>query len=222
MTLDTTSLITLTDSALEAGNALCVLAGKIAARRETGAGMGTTIVVVGSSPSEQQAMERRSNALCATGDLFCRSNLVTLPARENAQRLVGLLNLVGEEAMLLDPALHAPITRGHALEAEPRLLHAKRYEQAAGRTRVLVIAGGVGRTPEGETTSLGTGGAELSGLFIAQRLGLPVRLVVSPREIRKGYALPRRADLFARKHGVSFSVRSDLASSPAPSEPVPA
>ena len=220
MTLDTTSLITLTDSALEGGNALSAMAGAIAASTATGAG--TMIVVVGASPREQRAMEHRSNAMCATGDLLCRSNLVTLPSRENAQRLVGLLGMLGVDAGLLDPVLFAPITRGHALEAEPRLLHGKRFEQAAMRHRVLVIAGGVGRTPEGDTTSLGTGGAELSGLFIAQRLGLPVSLTVSQREIDGGYALPKRAELFARKHGVSYGLSAGVDAEAVPGEPVPA
>ena len=220
MTLDTTSLITLTDAALEGGNALSAMAGAVTASTATDAG--TMIVVIGSSPHAQQVMEQRSNALCATGDLLCRSNLVTLPARENAQRFAGLLGMLGVDALLLDPVLFAPITRGHALEAEPRLLHAKRYEQAALRHRVLVIAGGVGRTPEGDTTSLGTGGAELSGLFIAQRLGLPVSLVVSSREIDTGYALPKRAELFARKHGVSYALSVGIETGAPADEPVPA
>jgi hypothetical protein len=86
---------------------------------------------------------------------------------------------------------------------------------------VLVIAGGVGRTPEGETTSLGTGGAELSGLFIAQRLGIPrsgLGRGRSTRQIDAGFELPRRAELFARKHGVGFRVRvrSETPKGPSP------
>ena len=221
MTLDTTSLITLTDSALETGNALCVLAGKIATGLATADGMGA-MIVVGASHAEHQSMEKRSASLCSTGDLFCRSNLMTLPARENAQRLVSLLGLMSVDAMLLDPVLYAPITRGHALEAEPRLLHAKRFEEASERSRVMVIAGGVGRTPGGETTSLGSGGAELTGLFIAQRLGLPSRMIVSDREYRNGFSLPKRADLFARKHGVDYSVATDVCSPCTADEPIPA
>ncbi len=232
MTLDTTMLLTLTDSALEGGSALSAYAGQLAtmpisgSRRGTTDGMGATIVVVGSSPHEQKAMEQRSAALCSTGDLLCRANLLTLAARENAQRLVSLLHMLGTNATLLDPVLYAPITRGHALEAEPRLLHAKRFEQAALRGGVLVIAGGVGRTPEGETTSLGTGGAELTGLFIAQRLGLSADLIVSERgtqSLAGEFTLPKRASLFARKHGVSFGVRSSIeCESVVAGQPVPA
>ncbi len=229
MTLDTTSLITLTDSALEGGSALSALAGQLASMPTTGRGiacaMSSTIVVVGSSPHEQKTMAQRSAALCATGDLFCRSNLLTLPARENAQKLVALLRMLDTNATLLDPVQYAPITRGHALEAEPRLLHAKRFEQAALRGGVLVLAGGVGRTPEGETTSLGTGGAELSGLFVGQRLGIPVVLIVGQRAFENGgdgFELPRRASLFARKHSVGYRVRGSLAVKPAKGEAVPA
>ena len=234
MTLDTTSLITLTDSALEGGSTLGTLAGQLASMPTAGTrgcrgmpgGLGTMIVVVGSSPHDLRAMEQRSAALCATGDLYCRSNLLTLPARENAQKLVSLLRMLDTPAVLLDPVLYAPITRGHALEAEPRLLHAKRFEQAALRGGVLVLAGGVGRTPEGETTSLGTGGAELSGLFIAQRLGLPVDLIVPEREAntvtRDTFTLPKRASLFARKHGVAFGVRPSINALSAADQPVPA
>jgi len=210
MSLDTTSVITLTDSALAGGNAMCVLAGRIASTMGTGPRAGHAIVVVGSTPGEQAVVQRQSAALCATGDLLCRSNLLTLPAKENAQRLIGLLGLVGVEAMLLDPSGYAPITRGHALEAEPRLLHARRFEEAAARSRVLVIAGGIGRTPDGAMTSLGTGSADLSGLFIAQRLGLPARLVVSDRDADAGYVLPKRASLFARKHGLAYAVGSGV------------
>ena len=222
MTLDTTALITITDSALEGGSALCALAGQIAAMPKSATGMGATIVVVGSSSGEQRLMARRSAAMCATGDLFSRSNLLTLPARENAQRLVALLGMMDTNATLLDPMLYAPITRGHALEAEPRLLHARRFEQAAMRGGVLVIAGGVGRTPEGEATSLGTGGAALSGLFIAQRLGLPIDLIVSARDATEAFSLPKRAGLFARKHGVAFGVNSAIGGGSPVDQPVPA
>jgi hypothetical protein len=207
-----TRVITLTDSALAGGNAMSVLAGRLASTMGTGQGAGHAIVILGSSAGEQAVVQQRSAALCTTGDILCRSNLMTLPARENAQKLVGLLGLVGVDAALLDPAVYAPITRGHALEAEPRLLHGRRYEEAASRTRVLVLAGGVGRTPEGAITSLGTGGAELSGLFIAQRLGLRATLVVSPREIEAGYEVPRRAALFARNHAMAYTVGSEIVS----------
>lgn len=222
MTLDTTAVITLTDASLDGGNALCAHAGQIAGMTTMGSAVGTKIIVVGSSASEQQTMERRSAALCSTGDLLCRANLVTLPAIENAQRLVGLLQMMGADATLLDPVAYAPITRGHALEAEPRLLHARRFEDASRRGGVLVIAGGVGRTPEGETTSLGTGGAELSGLFIAQRLGLPVRLIVSDKDAASGYAMPKRAALFARKHGLHYGVSLRFGTTRAEEVPVPA
>ena len=130
MTLDTTSLITLTDAALEGGNALSAMAGAVAASTATDAG--TMIVVIGSSPHAQQVMEQRSNALCATGDLLCRSNLVTLPARENAQRFAGLLGMLGVDALLLDPvppcgcshvffkARHLPSNRPHPARTTSR------------------------------------------------------------------------------------------------------
>lgn len=222
MSLDTTSVITLTDSALAGGNAMCVLAGRIASTMGTGERTGHAIVVVGSSPGEQAVVQRQSAALCATGDLLCRANLLTLPAKENAQRLVGLLGLVGVDALLLDPSVYAPITRAHALEAEPRLLHARRFEEAASGSRVLVLAGGVGRTPDGAMTSLGSGGADLSGLFIAQRLGLPARLVVSDRDAEAGYEVPKRASLFARKHGLAYSIGNGVGAAERVGVPIPA
>ena len=122
MTLDTTSLITLTDSALEGGSALSAIAGQLASMPTTGTGRGiscamsSTIVVVGSSPQEQKTMEQRSAALCATGDLFCRSNLVTLPARENAQKLVSLLRL-------LDPLPSSGATQHASVQALTQPYH---------------------------------------------------------------------------------------------------
>ena len=199
-------MIILTDSSFDAGGTLCAHATRIADAFGTGRG----IVVVGASTDDRAAVSRQSAAMCATGDVLCRARLMTVPAKENAQRLVGLLGALGLDSELLDPATYAPITRGNALEAEPRLLHARRFEDSASRARVLVIAGGVGRTPEGDCTSLGTGGADLSGLFIAQRLGLGSRLVVSPEDAASGYELPKRAMLFARRHGVRYSIGAEV------------
>ncbi len=199
MTLDTTDVLTITESALSPGAPLGALAGRIADVAESR----NLIVVVAAGGGEQAAMERRAARLGLSGDAFTRANLVTLPARENAQRLSGLLTMIGVDSSLLDPGLFTPITRGSPLEAEPRLLHARRYEQAVREARVLVLAGGVGRTPEGHPTSLGSGGATLSGLFVAQRLGLPVGLVVGGHGAG-GFTPPKRALLFARRHGVDY------------------
>lgn len=218
MTLDNTELLTITESTLANGAALCTLAGQVAGASHP------AIVVVAASPVEKSAMERRAAGLGAAGDVFQRANLVTLPAREHAQRFAGLLTMLGTDVRLLEPAEFSPITRGNALEAEPRLLHAKRYEQASGEARVLVLAGGVGRTRDGHLTSLGTGGATLSGLFVAQRLGIPVRLVVDDQSAASWspVALPKRSSLFARKHGLSYGVVSRVDAAEAQPEAVSA
>ncbi len=200
MTLDTTEVLTITESALEPGVPLGALAGRIAGVAESR----NLIVIVSASRGEQAAMDRRAAGLGLSGDAFTRANLVTLPARENAQRLSGLLTMIGVESSLLEPAVFTPITRGSPLESEPRLLHAKRYEQAVREARVLVLAGGVGRTPDGHLTSLGSGGATLSGLFVAQRLGLPLTLVIGGNSGAGEDTLPKRALLFARRHGVEY------------------
>lgn len=201
MTLDHAEILTITDNALAGRSALCSLAGQVlsaSADRQM-------IIVTAASPAEQDAMDRQSNRLGVAADVEQRANLSTLAPRESAQRFVGLLTMLGVEAKLLDPFLFAPITRGSPLEAEPRLLHARRFDQASREARVLVIAGGVGRTPEGRLTSLGTGGAVLSGLFIAQRLGLGASLVVGEAALAE-FDLSKRATLFARRHGLGYRV----------------
>ncbi|USN98893.1 MAG: hypothetical protein H6810_12180 [Phycisphaeraceae bacterium] len=206
MTLDNTELLTITESALTHASALCTLAGQTVAACQAR----PMIVIVGASAAGQSAMDRRVAGLGASSDVERRANLITLPARENAQRFSGLLAMLGVDVRLLDPALFAPITRGNALEAEPRLLHAKRYEQAIQSARVLVLAGGTGRTPDGHITSLGTGGPILTGLFVAQRLGVPVRLITDERGLGDAGVLPKRAALFARRHGLSFGVSTRI------------
>lgn len=201
MTLDHAEILSITDNALAGRSALCSLAGQIlsaSAERKM-------IVVTAASPAEQDAMDRQANRLGVAADVEQRANLSTLAPRESAQRLVGLLTMLGVDAKLLDPFLFAPITRGSPLEAEPRILHARRFDQASREARVLVIAGGVGRSPEGRLTSLGTGGSALSGLFIAQRLGLPASLVVGEADLA-GFEPPKRATLFARRHVLGYRV----------------
>lgn len=197
MTLDNTVLYTISSTALEDSASMCTLAGQVATAADTHC----LVVVVGASEREHRAMHSKAASLGPTSDVLNRANLLTLAARENAQRLAGLVSMMGAESALLDVSAHAPITRGNPLEAEPRLLNAKRFEAASEGADVLVIAGGVGRTPQGELTSLGSGGATLSGLFIAQRLGLPARIVVGPRHAETG--LPKRSRLFARRHGLA-------------------
>lgn len=200
MTLDSTTVITLTESALTGGAPMHALA----ERARTLSASKRMILVVPAMTHEQTAIECRVARSNPALDVEGRAALITLAARENAQRFAGLLRSLGVDARLLDPLLFAPITRGNALEAEPRLLHARRYESAIRDAKVLVIAGGVGRSPDGRLTSLGTGGAALSGLFIAQRLGLEARLIVGAGEFGaiEPYELPRRASLFARRHGM--------------------
>jgi hypothetical protein len=200
MTLDRTTVVTLTESALSGGAPMHALA----ERALMLCGSERMILVVPATPREQAAIESRVARTSPALDVEGRAALITLAARENSQRFAGLFRSLGVDARLLDPLRFAPITRGNALEAEPRLLHARRYESAVRDARVLVIAGGVGRSPEGRLTSLGTGGASLSGLFIAQRLGLEGRLIVGVGEYgaSEAFELPRRASLFARRHGL--------------------
>jgi len=204
MTLDSAVLYSVTTTALSKSSGLCALAGQIA----TVSASRRVIAVVDATMREQRTMQGRVAGMGPTSDVYSRANLLTLAARENAQRFSGLLTMLGVENALLDPLTHAPITRGNPLEAEPRLLHAKRFETASIDADVLVIAGGVGRTPDGHLTSLGTGGATLSGLFIAQRLGLGAQLIVGEAGLTED--LPKRARLFARKHGVDFGLVADI------------
>jgi hypothetical protein len=122
MTLDTTSLITLTDSALEGGNALSAIAGQIASMPITGTGAGCAMSSTSSSSGRRRTSRKRwssdrtrcaPRAICSAG-----RTCVTLPARENAQKLVGLLGCSARRDAARPGAVRADHA-GHALEAEP-------------------------------------------------------------------------------------------------------
>lgn len=161
------------------------------------------IVVAGADPSVRRAGVARANRLAPTADANEVAMALVQPELDAAGSLARALRAAGVRAEALGPEAYAPLSRGGPLDAEPRLVDARAYADALGESEVVVLAGGVGRDFDGRVTSLGDEGACLTALFIADRLALPV-VVLDPRG--SGWSVPRRAALFARRHGISFDV----------------
>jgi len=71
---------------------------------------------------------------------------------------------------LLDPARIGFTVRGSWLDSEPVDVDLAAIHKAFGRAPVIVVPGFFGRRPDGATALLGRGGADLTALFLAERL----------------------------------------------------
>ncbi|MEZ6242806.1 MAG: hypothetical protein R3B57_07155 [Phycisphaerales bacterium] len=161
------------------------------------------IIIAGASPMVRQAGVARANRMAPTADPYEVALALVEPELEAAAVVARALLEAGVRAESLAPESYAPLSRGGPLDAEPRLVDARAYADVLSECEVVVLPGGVGRNFDGRVTSLGDEGACLSALFIADKLALPV-VVLDPRG--DGWSVPRRAALFARRHGISFDV----------------
>lgn len=179
------------------------------------------IVVVSASPANRLAGVQRSNRLPASADAFEIARAMIEPELRAGALLTDQLVASGVDASELEPEVYAPLTRGGALDAEPRVVDASALSAALRESPVIVLAGGVGRDFDGRLTSLGADGGSLSSVFVAERLALPVLVQVEPGE----RTLPRKAALFARRRDQSPRLVGasglDLGTFE-PSQPIPA
>ena len=103
--------------------------------------------------------EREMDVLLATGERAATA-LVAMAVNALGGRA---LSLTGAEAGVLTDRIH---TKAKIANINPRLI-----EELLGDGYIVVVAGFQGQTPEGETTTLGRGGSDLTAIALAGALG---------------------------------------------------
>ncbi len=154
------------------------------------------LVVASASPDQHRAGVLKANRMPVTADSYEVAGAMIEPDLLASAALAGDLRDAGVAAVALDAGKLAPVTRGGALDAEPRLIDASALSRALRASPVVVLPGGVGRDFDGRLTSLGDGGGALTAVFIGERLALPTRVQLESGES----TLPRKAGLFARRY----------------------
>lgn len=173
-----------------------------------------------------QPSEREMDALLATGE-HAAVALVAMAVNALGGKAI---SLTGAEAGVLTDRVH---TRAKIANLNPKLI-----EELLSDGYVVVVAGFQGQTPEGETTTLGRGGSDLSAIALAGALGADACQIYTdvdgvftcdPRIVREAHKLDEiaydellemagagskvmqsRAVEFAKKFGVAFEVRSSF------------
>ena len=173
-----------------------------------------------------QPTEREMDVLLATGERAATA-LVAMAVNALGGRAI---SLTGAEAGLLTDRIH---TKAKIANINPRLI-----EELLGDGYVVVVAGFQGQTPEGETTTLGRGGSDLSAIALAGALGADAcqiftdvdgvfscdpRIVPDATKMEEiaydellemagagAKVMQSRAVEFAKKFGVPFEVRSSF------------
>lgn len=164
----------------------------------------SVIAVVGPDPERAARDLAASNRLPATADAHERAGVVAAGPVESAVAFAGVLGEAGIDAHTAEPFLW-PVTRGHALDAEPRHVSASAYGSTLDEHPVLVVPGGVGIGEDHRPTSLGANTAPLTALFLGDRLALPVERPDAPGTGDHDWAADlgaRKAARFAERHGV--------------------
>lgn len=173
-----------------------------------------------------QPTERELDVLLATGE---RAAIALTAMAVNA--LGGkAVSLSGAEAGVLTDRTH---TKAKIANINPRLIH-----ELLGDDYIVIVAGFQGQTPEGETTTLGRGGSDLTAIALAGALGADACEILTdvdgvftcdPRVVSDASLLGEiaydellemagsgskvmqsRAVEFAKKFGVPFQVRSSF------------
>jgi homoserine dehydrogenase len=170
----------------------------------------SVVAVVGSTGARAARDWDASNRLGPTAEPADRARPVVAGVVESAERFAGVLDEIGLSVRVADQA-HWPVTRGHALDAEPRLLSAAAYSEALRDHDVLVVPGGVGVDEESlASTSLGADTAPLSALFLGDRLALRVQQACDAAS-----AEGRAGDGPGRRKAMAFSERTGTRAEPA-------
>jgi aspartate kinase len=173
-----------------------------------------------------QPTEREMDVLLATGE---RAAIALTAMAVNA--LGGrAVSLSGAEAGVLTDRTH---TRAKIANINPKLI-----EELLSDDYIVVVAGFQGQTPEGETTTLGRGGSDLTAIALAGALNADACQIYTdvdgvftcdPRVVAEAHKLDEiaydellelagagakvmqsRAVEFAKKFGVPFEVRSSF------------
>jgi aspartate kinase len=175
-----------------------------------------------------QPTEREFDALLATGELAA-SALIAIAINALGGKAI---SLTGAEAGILTDRAH---TRAKIANISPRQVHALLADDY-----IVVVAGFQGQNPDGETTTLGRGGSDLTAIALAGALNADAcqiftdvdgvftcdpRIVTDAQKLDEvaydellemagagSKVMQSRAVEFAKKFGVEFEVRSSLKS----------
>lgn len=174
--------------------------------------------------------EREMDMLLATGE----QTTTALTAMALHALGIGAISLTGAQAGIVTDGVH---TKAKIQNITPKQAHAM---LDAGN--VVIVAGFQGQTPEGQITTLGRGGSDLTAIALAAALGADLcqiytdvdgvytadpRIVPSARKLNEisydemlelaslgAKVMQSRSVEFAKKFGVVFEVRSSLNDNP--------
>lgn len=170
--------------------------------------------------------ERELDILLATGE-HAAASLTAMAVNALGGRAI---SLTGADAGILTNRLH---TKARIANISPRQIHALLSDDY-----IVVVAGFQGQTPDGETTTLGRGGSDLTAIALAGALNADAcqiftdvdgvftcdpRVVLEAKKLDEiaydellemagagSKVMQSRAVEFAKKFGVQFEVRSSL------------
>jgi aspartate kinase len=199
----------------------CKVVGVISAM----AGVTDSLIKLAREASPQPA-ERELDALLATGELAA----IALTAMAINALGGKAISLTGAEAGILTDRAH---TRAKIANISPRRIH-----ELLADDYIVIVAGFQGQNPDGETTTLGRGGTDLTAIALAGALNADVCQIYTdvdgvftcdPRVVKDAQKLDEvaydellemagagskvmqsRAVEFAKKFGVEFEVRSSF------------
>jgi len=170
--------------------------------------------------------EREMDLLLATGE-------------QGASALVAMaVNALGGRAISLDGAQAGILTDRVHTKAKIANISPKQIQELLSDDYIVVVAGFQGQTPEGETTTLGRGGSDLTAIALAGAIGADACQIYTdvdgvyscdPRVVGEAMKMEEiaydellelagsgakvmqsRAVEFAKKFGVAFEVRSSF------------
>ena len=189
------------------------------------AGVTDELIKLAHEMSEHPA-ERELDILLATGE-HAATALVAMGVNALGGRAI---SLTGAQAGILTDRKH---TRGRIANISPKQIH-----ELLSDDYIVIVAGFQGQTPEGETTTLGRGGSDLTAIALAGALNADVcqiftdvdgvftcdpRAVLAAKKLDEiaydellemagggSKVVQSRAVEFAKKFGVEFEVRSSF------------
>jgi aspartate kinase len=189
------------------------------------AGVTDDLIKLAYETSEQPA-ERELDILLATGE-HAATALVAMAVNALGGRAI---SLTGAQAGILTDRNH---TKARIANISPKQIH-----ELLSEDYIVIVAGFQGQTPEGETTTLGRGGSDLTAIALAGALNADVCQIFTdvdgiftcdPRVVNDAKKLDEvaydellemasagskimqsRAVEFAKKFGIEFEVRSSF------------
>src|SRR6266576_1367710 len=189
------------------------------------AGVTDELIKLAHEMSEHPA-ERELDILLATGE-------------HAATALVAMaVNALGGQAISLPGAQAGILTDRHHTKAHIANISPKQIHELLSDDYIVIVAGFQGQTPEGETTTLGRGGSDLTAIALAGALNADAcqiftdvdgvftcdpRIVLDAKKLKEvsydellemagagAKVMQSRAVEFAKKFGVEFEVRSSF------------